>query len=473
MKRLPYWKAVVPVLTGIALYLIPVPQGLKPNAWYYFALFTAVIVALILEPIPAGAVGMIGVALAGSLLMVAPKPSDSLRWALSGFSNGTVWLIFIVYMFAMGYEKTGLGRRIALNLVKWLGKKTLGLGYAVAITDLLLAPFTPSNTARSGGMIFPIIKNIPPLYGSLPGETARKIGSYLMWTALASTCVTSSMFLTGLAPNLLALELVNKAAKVSITWSEWFVGFLPVGLLLFLLVPSLVYKIYPPTVKVSEDVVVWANRELSKAGRITRKEWIMALLGICALTLWIFGSRWLDATTVALVVLCLMILTGILKWDDILSCKQAWNVLVWFATLVTLTEGLRLVKFLDWSAAITAGALKGMPIVVMVGFLVAIFFLVHYMFASLAAHTAALLPVFLAIAMAVPEMPIKLLALMFCYTLGLMGILTPYAMGPSPIYYGSGYIERKSFWALGLIFGLIFLLVLLAVGYPYMRWFTA
>jgi L-tartrate/succinate antiporter len=148
-------------------------------------------------------------------------------------------------------------------------------------------------------------------------------------------------------------------------------------------------------------------------------------------------------------------------------------VLVWFATLVTLTEGLRLVKFLDWFAAITAGALKGMPIVVMVGFLVAIFFLVHYMFASLVAHTAALLPVFLAIAMAVPEMPIKLIALMFCYTLGLMGILTPYAMGPSPIYYGSGYIERKSFWALGLIFGLIFLLVLLAVGYPYMRWFTA
>ncbi|MGZ3580712.1 MAG: DASS family sodium-coupled anion symporter [Syntrophales bacterium] len=473
MKRLPYWKTIVPVLTGIALYLIPVPQGLKPNAWYYFALFTAVIVALILEPIPAGAVGMIGVALAGSLLMVAPKPSDSLRWALSGFSNGTVWLIFIVYMFAMGYEKTGLGRRIALNLVKWLGKKTLGLGYAVAITDLLLAPFTPSNTARSGGMIFPIIKNIPPLYGSLPGETGRKIGSYLMWTALASTCVTSSMFLTGLAPNLLALELVNKTAKVSITWSEWFVGFLPVGLLLFLLVPSLVYKIYPPAVKVSQDVVVWANQELSKVGRITRKEWIMALLGICALSFWIFGSRWLDATTAALVVLCLMILTGILKWDDILSCKQAWNVLVWFATLVTLTEGLRLVKFLDWLAVITAGVLKGMPIVVMVGFLVAIFFLVHYMFASLAAHTAALLPVFLAIAMAVPEMPIKLLALMFCYTLGLMGILTPYAMGPSPIYYGSGYIERKSFWALGLIFGLIFLLVLLAVGYPYMRWFTA
>ena len=458
------------MLIGIAICLIPVPQGLQPKAWYYFALFTAVIVGLILEPIPAGAIGLIGVTLAGSLLIVAPKPADSLRWVLSGFSNGTVWLIFVAYMFAMGYEKTGLGRRIALNLVKLLGKKTLGLGYAIAIADLILSPFTPSNTARSGGTIFPIIKNIPPLYGSLPGETARKIGSYIMWTALACTCVTSSMFITALAPNLLALDLVNKTAKVSITWTEWFVGFLPVGLLLFLLVPSLVYKIYPPTVKMSEDVVVWASQELSKIGKITRKELIMALLAIYALTLWILGSSWFDATIVALMVLGLMILTGIVKWDDVLNYTQAWNVLVWFATLVTLADGLRLVKFLDWFATITAGAMKGMPVVMVVASFVAIFFIVHYMFASLTAHTTALLPVFLVAGMAVPGMPVKLLAMMFCYTLGLMGIITPYATGPSPIYYGSGYIERKDFWILGLIFGLIFLIVFLVVGYPYMRW---
>lgn len=123
-------------------------------------------------------------------------------------------------MLAMGYEKTGLGRRLGLVLVKLLGKKTLGLGYAVAVSDLVLSPFTPSNTARSGGTIYPIIKNIPPLFGSTPEENPRKIGSYLMWTAIATTCVTSSLFLTGLAPNLLALTLVQKTAKVSISWTE-------------------------------------------------------------------------------------------------------------------------------------------------------------------------------------------------------------------------------------------------------------
>lgn len=465
--------ALIPIIVWIVLMLIPVPQGLQPQAWYYFALFVGVILGVMLEPIPAAAIGIIGVTLATALQLISTKPGEALKWTLSGFSNGTVWLIFVAYMFACGYEKTGLGRRIALFLVKHLGKKTLGLGYAIALSDLVLAPFTPSNTARSGGTIYPIIENIPGLYGSSPGATSRKIGSYIMWTALATTCVTSSMFLTGVAPNLLALELVSKIVKVSITWREWFLGFLPVGGLLFISLPYLVYKIYPPEIKSSENVHVWARDELAKMGKVTRNELTMASLAIIALVLWIFGGSWFDATTVALMVLSLMMLTGIITWSDILNHKQAWNILVWFATLVTLADGLRLVGFLKWFSTITAEAMKGIPVMWMVVLFVAIFFMVHYMFATLTGHTTALLPVFLATAMAVPGMPIKLLAMLLCYTLGLMGILTPYATGPSPIYYGSGYVAPKDFWILGLIFGLIFLAVVLIVGVPYLRWYVS
>jgi L-tartrate/succinate antiporter len=241
-----YWRALVPILVGLVLLLVPVPNGLSPKAWYYFTLFVAVVIALILEPIPAAAVGLIGVTAATVSLLVTPKPADAIKWALSGFQDGTVWLIFVAFMFALGYEKTGLGRRIALNLVNLLGKKTLGLGYAVALADLVLAPFTPSNTARSGGTIFPVIKNIPPLYGSEPGSTSRKIGSYIMWTAFATTCLTSSMFLTGLAPNLLALSLVKQTAKIDITWMEWFVGMLPVGGLVFIVLRLLSTRFIRP-----------------------------------------------------------------------------------------------------------------------------------------------------------------------------------------------------------------------------------
>jgi L-tartrate/succinate antiporter len=467
MKSL-IWKSILPVLLGIIIALLPAPQGLTLTAWYYFAIFTAVILALILEPIPAAAIGFIGVFLVAVLGLAGPKPSDSIRWALSGFSNTTVWLIFGAFMFALGYEKTGLRKRIALVLVEFLGKRTLGLGYAIAFSDLIIAPFTPSNTARSAGTIFPVIRNIPGLYGSAPGETTRKIGAYIMWTAFATTCVTSSIFITSLAPNLLALELVNKTAKISISWTEWFTGFLPVGIILFSVLPYLIYKIYPPEIKSSGEVQAWAKQELVKMGKFTRKELVMALLAILALTLWIFGGKIVDATTVAGVVISLMVITGIVAWDDILSNKAAWNVLVWFATLVAMADGLNRVGFVTWFAKSASALLTGMsPIIIMVS-LVAIFFVVHYMFASITAHVTAVLPVMLAAGALVPGIPVKVFALLLCYSLGIMGVISPYATGPGPVYFGSAYVNRKDFWTLGLIFGLIFLAVLLAVGTPYL-----
>ena len=467
MKTIP-WKAVLPVLLGIIIALLPAPQGLNLTAWYFFAIFSAVILGLILEPLPAAAVGFIGVFLVAVLGLAGPKPADNIRWALSGFSNTTVWLIFGAFMFAMGYDKTGLGRRIALILVKKLGRKTLGLGYAITFSDLILAPFTPSNTARSGGTIFPIIRNLPGLYGSSPGETSRKIGAYIMWTAFAATCVTSSMFITSLAPNLLALDLVSKTVKISISWTEWFVGFLPVGIILILILPFLVYKIYPPEIKSSEEIPSWASQELDKLGKFSRKELVMALLAVLALALWIFGGNLIDATTAAGFVISLMIITGTVTWDDILANKQAWNVLVWFATLVALADGLNKVGFVTWFAKSMAALLTGMsPIVVMV-VLVVIFFIIHYMFASLTAHTTAILPVMLAVGAAIPGLPVKTFALLLCYSLGIMGVITPYATGPGPVYYGSGYISRKDFWTLGLIFGTIFLVALIGIGVPYL-----
>ena len=468
------WKMLIPVFVIIGIVILPVPQGLSPGAWQYFAIFMGVVAALVLEPIPAAASGLMGVVLATALRLVSQTPGEAvstgaaLSWGLSGFQNGTVWLIFVAFMFAMGYEKTGLGRRIALVLIKYLGKRSLGMGYALALADLALAPFIPSNTARSGGTIFPIAKNIPEMYGSFPHKEPRKIGAYLCWTGLAATCVTSSMFLTGLAPNLLALSIVEEVAGQTISWGEWFIGFAPVGILLFLLVPLLGYWIYPPQVKVSRDISHWASGELGKLDKISRKEVVMMALALLALGLWIFGGTLMGGTTAGLVVLCLMVLTGVISWDDIISNKQAWNVYIWFATLVTLAGGLGHVGFLTWFAPMASSAISGMDVTLVLVLLAVLFFVTHYLFASVTAHVTALLPVFLSTAAAIPEMPMKTLALILCFELGIMGIITPYATGPGPIWYGSGYVPSKTFWALGAVFGLIFLALLLGVGLPWL-----
>jgi citrate:succinate antiporter/L-tartrate/succinate antiporter len=472
-------RAALPLTTWLALALAPVPSGLERHAWSYFALFAAVIVGLILEPIPAAAIGLVGVTLAGVCRLVEESPAASITWALSGFQDRTVWLIFGAFVFSIGYGKTGLGRRVALWLVRRLGGRTLGLGYAIALADLALAPGTPSNTGRSAGIIFPVIRNIPPLYGSEPGPSSRRIGSYLMWTAFAATAVTSSMFATALAPNVAALALVKQATRLDITWTQWLFGFWPIGAPLIALVPLLVYVVYPPGIKTSPEVPAWAEQELRRMGAVSRQETVMAGLVVLAVFLWIvgssknialplLGSQFIDATGVALLATALMLVTRVVAWDDILGNKGAWNVLVWFATLVALADGLNRVGFVTWVARGFAATLAGIPPFTVMVLLVAFFFFVHYMFASLTAHAAAVLPVVLATGMAVPGLPVEVFALLLLYSLGLMGVISPYATGPAPVYYGSGYVSRRAFWVLGLVFGAIYLVALLGIGIPYL-----
>ena len=229
-------KVLLPIAVGTVIALSPVPDGLAPRAWLYFALFVTVIGGIITEPIPPAILGMGGVIIAAAVGLVRDMPAQSAQWALSGFANTTVWLIFAGYMFTLGYAETGLGRRIALHLVKRLGHRTLGLGYAVAFADLILAPVTASATARSAGTIFPIARQIPELYDSRPHDgTARRMGAYLLYTALVASFVTSSMFITALAPNTLAISVMKQTAGVTVSWVEWFVGFAPVGIILIAL----------------------------------------------------------------------------------------------------------------------------------------------------------------------------------------------------------------------------------------------
>ena len=74
-----------------------------------------------------------------------------------------------------GVVKTGLGRRIAYLLIKSLGHTTLRLGYVTALLDLIISPVTPSNTARCGGIVFPIMNSVAKALGSEPGESAKKL----------------------------------------------------------------------------------------------------------------------------------------------------------------------------------------------------------------------------------------------------------------------------------------------------------
>ena len=474
-----WWRATIPVGITLILASLPPPTGLAEHAWLYFAVFAGVIAALITEPLPNPAVGLIGVALMGVLsryTLYAPadlaKPgfsitSQTINWVLSGFASTTVWLVAGAFMFALGYQKTGLGRRIALWLVRSLGKSTLRVGYATTLADAILAPFTPSNTARGAGITFPIVSNLPALYDSRPNDpSARRFGGYIMWTTFAANCITSSLFMTACAPNFLAIEFIRKIVHVDISYLQWMKGSLPFALPLLLALPLLVYWIYPPQVKRSNEVSAWAGGELHSMGTISKNEIILAVLVVGAILLWVFGASIIDPTLTALVGIGLMLVCGVVTWDDMAKNHAAWTTLTLLATLVTLADGLSRAGFIKWFADYVAAHVGGFSPTLILVMMVAIYYVSHYMFASLTAHTTAMMPMMLAAGMGIQGLPAPTLAMALALTTGIMGVITPYATGPGLAYYNSGYLPPADFWRLGTIFGVICLATLLMIGVP-------
>src|SRR5580704_2896201 len=309
-SRTRIWESIAPVAVTVILSLLPTPPGLPHFAWLYFSIFAGVIVGLVLEPLPGAAIAIIGIAVVAVLapfVLFSPQQlsapdfrpaSAALNWALSGYSNATVWLIFCAFILALGYERTGLGERIALLLVKSMGKNTLLLGYGVTLADTILAPFIPSPTARSGGIIYPIVSDLAPIYESKPNDpSARRVGSYLMWVAIATTCVTSSLFLTAASFNLLAVGLVEKLTQTDVHWMDWFRTSATAIIPLLILIPLLSYWLFPPEIKHSTEVSKWAALKLEKIGRLSRRELTLAAIVVLSLVLWVGGSAFVSATT--------------------------------------------------------------------------------------------------------------------------------------------------------------------------------
>ena len=474
------WKAIAPVAVAVVLALLPVPTGLAQHAWYFFSIFVGVIVGLVLEPLPGAAIAITGLTLVAvfpRFALFSPQqlaepgfrvPRAALEWALSGYSNPTVWLIFGAFILALGYERTGLGERIALILVKRMGKNTLLLGYGVTLADTILSPFIPSPTARSGGIIYPIVSDLAQVYESKPNDpSSRKVGSYLMWVAIATTCVTSSLFLTAASFNLLAVGLVEKLTQTDVHWMDWFKTSAAAIIPLLILIPLLSYWLYPPEVKHSTEVSKWAAQKLEKIGRLSRRELILTAIVVLSLVLWVGGSAFVSATTVAFVAISLMLITRVVTWNDITEDKRAWTTFAWLGALIALCDGLNRVGFVKWFADGIAPHMKEFSPHMAMIILLAIFFVAHYLFASVDAYTTALLPVILLTGAAIPGIPLKEFALLLCMELGIMGIITPFADAASPIYANSGYLPAKDYWRLGTIFGALFLIFFLGVGVPW------
>ncbi|MHC1759098.1 MAG: anion permease [Negativicutes bacterium] len=458
MSRKEMIKAFIVVVVGVILWFIPVPAGLKPQAWKLMSIFVATILGFVLQPLPIGAVALIGITIAAVLNVLTPAQ------VLTGFGSTTIWLIVAAFIFAKSFIKTGLGRRIAYSLIKYFGDSTLKLSYTFVISDLIMSPAMPSNTARLGGILYPVVRSISSAFGSEPGPSSRRVGSFLITTVYQSDAAVSAMFMTAMTANPMIVTMAAQAAKVELTWNMWFMAAVVPGVVSLLVVPYFIYKVFPPEIKKTPEAASIAAAELDKMGPASLHEKIVAAVFVGALALWATGQYTkLDVLVVALMGVAVMLLTKVLDWKDILEEKGAWDTMVWMGAIIAMAGQLVSTGFIGWFAKTVSVSITGVSWWLTLLVLAVIYMYSHYGFASLVAHVTAMFVAFISVAIAAGAPPyLAVLALAFVANLCMS--LTHYAAGPAPIYFGSGYVDQGTWWKIGFMVSVINMVIWIGLG---------
>ena len=452
------WRWLLPLGLAGLIWLLP-HAGFSPKHWALLCLFAATICGLITRPLPTGALVLMAIT-TGTLLGLFTLPE-----ALSGFSNVTVWLIVAAFLFARGLVKTRLGERIAYSIVERIGASPLRLGYAIVLADLVMSPMTASNTARAGGVLFPITLNVARAFGSEPGPTAGRIGTFLMKTLYQGDLVVSAMFLTATAPNPLVAEFARQTSGTTISWIVWALAAAVPGLVGILVVPYVVYRLCPPGVDDTRVAQSLAAERLRAMGPLSRGEGVMLAVFSLVLMLWLSGEwHGINATTIACLGLTLLLVTRVLAWQDVLDEKAAWDALIWFGGLMMLATQLDKAGFPRAIATAAADFVGGWPWWWALAALVVVYVYTHYAFASLVAHVTAMFPAFFAVAIGLGAPPL-VAALALGFFSSLNAATTHYGTGPAPIIFASGYLTQAQWWRVGFLISLLHLATWLPIGF--------
>lgn len=449
---------LISVAIGCALWYCPVPDGLTSEAMHLVAIFVASLIAIILKVLPMGAVTLL------ALTTCLITKTLTFRAAFDGFSHPIVWLVVLAFFIAKGFTVTGLGTRIGYIIVALLGKKSIGLGYGLAASELILAPAIPSMAARAGGIIYPIVLSLSRSFGSDPAlGTSRKIGSYLTLVALQGNLITSAMFLTAMAANPL---IVSMAAEygVKLSWTSWALAAIVPGMINLLLMPWILLKLCRPEILKTPHAAGMAREKLREIGPISRHEWMMLATFGLLLVLWIGGAAFgIDATVAALIGLAILLLTGVLKWDHVIGDKSAWDTLFWFAVLITLAGEVNRLGFSSWLGSNIVPVVQGFPWPVAFLLMALAYFYTHYFFASNTAHVASMFGAFLAGAIVLGTPPL-VATLVLGFFSSLFGGLTHYGSGSAAVLYGAHYVSMREWWVTGVIMSFISILIWVGVG---------
>jgi DASS family divalent anion:Na+ symporter len=381
-----------------------------------------------------------------------------------------VWLVLIAMVMARVLIDTGAAHRIALFFIRQVGHRSIGVAYALVMTDVTLAGGVPSITARSGGMVMPVGKAIAELFDSHPGATATRLGRYLFASMYQGSAVACAMFLTGQASNILGAGLAMKLVGVEVTWSSWFVAAIVPGVVSCIAVPYVVYKVLPPDVSHTPAAAEFARAQLEKMGAVDRRESIALAVFATVGVLWL-TSGWhrLDVTLVSILGLGTLLLTGTMAWEHVTGERPAWDVFIWYGGLLKMGELLNSTGLTKVFAESVGGFFIGLPWLTVLLLTLIVYYYAHYFFASITAHVLAMFPPFVVLLTSVGVPPLLAVYSLMCLA-NLTAGLTHYGTTTGPILYSANYVTFGEWWRAGFIVSLLNLSIWLTIGFAWWRY---
>jgi DASS family divalent anion:Na+ symporter len=450
-------RRTLPFALAIGIWLSPVPAGLTLPAWHLFAIFIAAIASVLVGAFPLLTSTMLAVAAVVLTGTIAPAK------AFGGFANASVLLVVIAFLVAQAVVKSGLGRRISLFMVSRFGRSSLGLAYSIVLTDAVIAPAFPSNTAR-GGVLFPVVLSVAKGSGSQPDDPeGRRLGGYLMFCAMASLAVSSALWMTATSANPIGIQVAQEFG-LQINFGTWFIAASVPALTAIVLLPWIVAKLYPPGVGDTPEAPTAARQALATLGPLSRDERITAVAFALMVSGWIFADALgLNVTSIAFAGLGLLLMTNVLTLDDIAAQGDTLATFLWLAVLFALSGQLNELGFMGYVGQRLASHMGGLSWPVTYVTLVALYVAIHYMFVSQSSQVLALLGVFLDVGVR-GGVPAPLMAFALLFASSYFSVITPQGGSQNVIFVGSGYLNQGELYRLGLLITLFFLAVFLVVG---------
>lgn len=446
----------------IIRFLIPRPSGVTSQAWTMLAIFVAMICGVVTEPLPASGVTIFAMAVA------LASNTVSFDEAVHGFTDQVVWMVLLAFFFASCFQKTGLGQRLALTVIKAVGGTTLGLAYGLNAAEMFVAAAMPSSAARAAALFYPLTVSVSKASGSDPANgTQGKCGAFLVECCYQATATSSCLFLTGAAQNFLILKLASGVGvEVPSPFGTWFLAALGPAIVSYLLTPLLAFLLIPPEATKTPDAPQIAKEQLQAMGPVTDDEKVFGLVMLSMVGFWATtSSTGIPPIVTALCGQSLLMLTGISTWDECAKNSKAWGTFISFATLVGLAGMLNKLGIVNWfastmTAKISAAGLGALPAFLLI---MTAYWLVHYLFASQVAHVSALFQPFLLMLVktGTPGIPA---VLTLAFISNLMMTLTPYASAQSAVMFGGNFVSVSQWYKAGFAFFAFYWVVWICSG---------